>query len=355
MSDYEEKEFNVEEIRKMDPMDVIDQSMTSKEFREFLTIHKPLKANLTWALDTVHQYSIPRFIPANLPKGTHRRGTHRIFTFDERLILELKFLKEHEKCVRFYFGDQGNTVGESKVLKYGDPMKMVREEDAFKVIGRSNMEILTRDRHDLLLLECISKHILEILDVQKFHLSYGFLWDFKLEQSFPFKLTKRFESITVQTRYDDQVARNDLRKLLKNATNVKDLELCIELEPTTSPQRPLVFNCESLKIREGDWVETNDLMGATCKKIYVDRMEMNMEEVVQIVNSWKNGTRFRNLESMEIRMSNKLEGIEKEMDKVFGVRKANAQANAQRTVKRVTDGKIASLYLKPHLFRIDVQ
>lgn len=349
-------EFNVEDIREMDPIDIIDRSMVSKEFCKSLKAHKPLKANITWRLDTDCQYS-NRFIPAVLPKGTHRRGD-RIFTFDERLNLKIDF-PDYGKTVLFYFMRQGDTVGETsvKTLSYGDPIKMEREDNAFMVVGRPNMEILTRDRHDLLVLECISKHMLEIVDVQNFNLRYGFLWDFKLEQSFIFKLAKHFESLNVKSRYDDQVVKKDLRKLLKNAT-AKNMELCITVEPTRGVQRPLIFDCESLTISMGDWVKVNDLLGATCKVMHVDGMQMSMEEAGRIVKEWMSGARFGNLESMDLYVKDEFEDIEKEMDKIEGVKKATAAAkrmNAQRVIKRATDGKIAFLWCSPRLLGLEIQ
>ncbi|CAL2027876.1 unnamed protein product [Caenorhabditis brenneri] len=278
-------------FRQMNPNDVFNLSMTSMKSKLFImTYHKLPPANFSWHIGR--------------DQGNFWNGTCAVWRVEDEMQLYIRFVDPNINGINVFVQDlrEGESlenpslriVNRTPILMSQDP------DDDFLVCEKDKKRTFNQK---IEIMEMISRHLLDIVNVESFELSYSYHDDLPMEKfikCFVFDITRKFRDVTIL---------NHLQKLKAPEFDFIMNEIEIdEMELNTIGRVKGVFTHPKIEFGRHSAVSFDNIFNLQSQK-FESRMDrlLKPSEFVKLLLAWSNGEKLQNLKKLIIHHDYKLE------------------------------------------------
>lgn len=310
-------------IHRMKFSDILELSLKSEPFHNFLKANKLPEVELHWYFVGYISYMILKSPSSN-----------------------------REPMIGF---DKNMYLNEASSIKFCiDPtelkMKLItRKWDKFSIENCKNQE------EKLMAMEAMSKYVAEIAHV-KYKLHNDRQWEFDVTKSFVFKITKSFLEVHIDGITEEQI------RFLAEHPGIEHLYLKCVLSGNEK-LKDIKFYQKRLTLEGCRWMKPKELFN--CSKLeYIeyDYSSFDLSNFVSFVDAWQKGVHFEHLKSLKIndRWVSKRNWLVTQEDGTLGLTRTEIAEPESfiRYIKRFSDGKMAkveaSVKVRPMPYRSKV-
>ncbi|CAL2052144.1 unnamed protein product [Caenorhabditis brenneri] len=311
-------------FRQMGLNDVFNLSMTSMKSKlVIMTFHKLPPARLQWYLGghTVNYWN----------------GTCAVRRVEDRVILNVRFARPWEGPISVYVEDlrEGeylknpslSNVNRTPILMYQDL------EDDFLVCEKDKKRTFDEKME---VMKMISRHLLDIVNVESFGLSYFYHDDLPMKKFFKrfvFEITKKFRDVVIFNHSQKLKAREF--KFLMNENETDEMEL------DTIGRVKGVFTHPKIELGRHSAVSFDNILNLQSQKFESKMHRLwKPSECVKLLLGWSNGEKLQNLKQLINKQIRELEG-----EVPFEIMENYFDDEDVLRLKRRSDGRVLKLQI----------
>ncbi|EFP12933.1 hypothetical protein CRE_05985 [Caenorhabditis remanei] len=333
------KQFEIHEL--------VTLSMNFRRVRRFATAYKSHEAELTWEFNDYYRRS-------RMTAGRYTRPWNTYMS----VFLHFPKMKKKKKNVKYHFlSGTLRSIEPIKVVNVGGewplPIEAYDKKYEYTILGRNDFHKADPRRIDMKFMEKLSILFEDIFRARKYNVRLLQMREFNLAGSFIWKTLKVFENITIS---DQKISYKTTRFFLEE---LKVRHLILDVETTCSRNKPLTLKYPQIDISNCNYATIEDVMNCSSEKLSIEfKSVVSMDQLVEVVNVWISATKLNGMKKINLEWperKNQSNATNEFFKKMEGVGEKIPNETNKITVKRATDGEIATVEFNGCFFSMTLQ